>query len=141
MRLSLYDFRDLDLMLKIADEGDDEGWVETRQLASALGAGDDERIGGVSVRLAWMRRFGMLEFDPDKRMWRLSPGGERVAKARLKAAKASAIETIPDEALIDVMAHVTTRYRLGDPVMATMLRREFKFGTDPHSRIYGDGRR
>lgn len=136
MRLSLYDFRDLDLLLKIADEGDNDGWVETRALAAALGAGEDEKIGGVGIRLSWMRRFGMLEFDDEKRMWRLSPGGERVTRARLRAAKAKTIDLIPDEQLVDVMAHVTSRYRLGDPVMATMLRREFQFGTSPHSRVW-----
>jgi hypothetical protein len=128
------------LLLKIADEGDNEGWVETRQLASALGAPDEEKINGVGVRLGWMRRFGMLEHDDKTKMWRLSPGGDRVTQARLKAAKARTIEAVPDEALIDVMAHVTTRYRLGDPILATMLRREFQFGTDPRSRAYGNGR-
>ena len=37
---SLYDFRDLDLMHRLADEGDDEGWIETEHLARALGLGD-----------------------------------------------------------------------------------------------------
>lgn len=136
MKLSLYDYRDLDLLLKIADEGDEEGWVETRALAAALGADEDEKINGVGGRLSWMRRYGMLDFDPAKKIWRLSNGGERVIKSRLKAAKAKSIETIPDEALVDVMAHVTSRYRLGDPIMATMLRREFQFGTSPKSRVW-----
>jgi hypothetical protein len=34
------------------------------------------------------------------------------------------------------MAHVTTRYRLGDPLMATMLRREFAYGTSPRSTVW-----
>lgn len=136
MRLSLYDYRDLDLMLKIADEGDDEGWVATRALATALGAEEEEKVHGVGIRLAWMRRYGMLDFDEKKHLWRLSTGGERVTQARLRAAKATAIMAVPDESLVDVMAHVTTRYRLGDPLMATMLRREFLFGTSPRSRVW-----
>jgi hypothetical protein len=136
MRLSLYDFRDLDLMLKLVDEGDDEGWVETRALAAALGAEEDEKVHGVGVRLAWMRRYGMLEYDDKRHVWRLSPGGERVTKARLRAAASKQIDAVPDESLVDVMAHVTTRYRLGDPMMATMLRREFLFGTSSRSSVW-----
>jgi hypothetical protein len=135
MPFSLYDFRDLDLMLKIADEGDNEGWVETRELARALGVAEEDSSSGVAIRLSWMRRYGMLEFDEEHRCWRLSVGGERVVNAKLRAAKAKAIDAIPDEQLVDVMAHVTTRYRLGDPVMATMLRREFAYGTAPQSHV------
>jgi len=136
MPFSLYDFRDLDLMLKIADEADDEGWVETRALAEALGVEEGEKVHGVGVRLGWMRKFGMLERDDERQLWRLSAGGDRVTRARLRAAATKQIESVPDEALVDVMAHVTARYRLGDPVMATMLRREFRFGTDPRSRVW-----
>jgi hypothetical protein len=76
-----------------------------------------------------MRRFGMLDFDPQTRGWRLTRGGERVVEARLRAAAARTIDAVPDEQMVDVMSHVTARYRLGDPMMAAMLRREFVFGT------------
>ncbi len=132
--LTLYDFRDIDLMLKLEQVGDDEGWASTQELAEALGMGEDARA--VGMRSAWMRRYGVFDFDEQKRMWRLSSGGQRVAAAKLRAATASSIEKIPDEAMVDVMAHVTTRYRLGDPLMATMLRREFLFGTSRNSRIW-----
>jgi len=136
MRASLYDFKDSDLMMKIVDEGDDEGWVETRALAAALGAEENEKVGALGVRLTWMRRFGMMEFDEKKRLWRLSESGDRITRAKLKAATEKTIEAVPDEALVDVMAHVTARYRLGDPVVAAMLRREFRHGTDPRSRVW-----
>ena len=125
---TLYDFRDLDLMLKLVAEGDDEGWLDTENLARSLGFEEPLKI---SSRLSWMRRYGMLDFDERRRMWRLSPAGERVSKARLKAAQVNAIERLPDEAMVDVMASVTTRYRLGEPVLAHMLRREFLYGTSP----------
>jgi len=31
--------------------------------------------------------------------------------------------------MVEVMAHVAKRYRFGDPIIATMLRREFAYGT------------
>ena len=124
---TLYDFRDLDLMLKIEAEGNDEGWLEAADLASSMGFG--EEVQPISMRLAWMRRYGMLDYDPEKRMWRLSSGGQRVSRARLRAREASVIEAMPDEAMVEVMANVTTRYWRGDPMTAAMLRREFLYGT------------
>ena len=126
---TLYDFRDLDLLLKIEDEGDNDGWVETEHLAGSLGFGDELRP--VGIRLGWMRRFGMLEHDERDRRWRLTDGAGRVIDARLRAAQARSIENLPDESMIEVMAAVTTRYHLGSPMLATMLRREFLFGTKP----------
>jgi hypothetical protein len=137
-RLSLYDFRDIDLMLKLEEQGDGEGWVSSSALAGSLGMSDD--IQSVAQRCSWMRRFGFFEFDDEKKMWRLSSGGRRVADAKLKAATATSIDKVPDEAMVDVMAHVTTRFRLGDPMLANMLRREFDFGTNPRSTIW-NGRR
>ena len=124
---TVYDFRDLDLMLKLDAESDDEGWVEASHLARSTGFGDDTMP--VSRRLSWMRRYGMLEYDEQKKMWRLSPGGKRVSEARLRAAQARVIEELPDEAFVEVMASITTRYWRGDPMNAAMLRREFAYGT------------
>lgn len=124
---TLYDYRDLDLMLKIETERDDEGWVEAVHLASSLGFGDN--AGPVSRRLSWMKRYGMLEYDEQKALWRLSPGGRRVTEARLRSAAARQIEALPDESFIEVMASITTRYWHGDPMTAHMLRREFLYGT------------
>lgn len=126
---TLYDFRDLDLMLKIRAEGNDEGWIESAELAEALGFGEDRLP--IAQRLSWMRRFGMMEYDDQRKLWRLSEGGERVTSARLRAAQSSSIEKLPDEQMIDVMAKVTQRYHHGSPMLASMLRREFLFGTKP----------
>ena len=54
MGFSLYDFRDLDLMLQLQQIGDNDGWASTKELGEALGAGDDVR--GVGSRASWMKR-------------------------------------------------------------------------------------
>jgi hypothetical protein len=126
---TLYDFRDLDLMLKLKAEGNSEGWVETEAMAEALGFGEDRLP--IAQRLSWMRRYGMVEFDDQRRLWRLSEGGERVTQARLRAARSRAIEALEDEVMVEVMAKVTQRYLHGSPMLATMLRREFLYGTRP----------
>ena len=78
-----------------------------------------------------MRRYGMLEFDERRKMWRLTPAAERVTEARLRAAASTQIEELPDEVMVEVMSKVTQRYMHGSPLVATMLRREFQYGTQP----------
>jgi hypothetical protein len=120
----VYDIRDLDLMLRVADLTS----VTAKDLVKEFGANED---GGqhIASRLAWMRRFGMLSLNEKSREWSLSEGGQRVTKAQMKAVAKSRIESIPDEEMIEVMAHVTSRVRLGDPMTAAMLRREFQYGS------------
>lgn len=125
--LTLYDFRDLDLMLKIEAERDEDGWVEATHIARAIGFEED--VMPVSARFNWMKRYGMLEYDSARKLWRLTAGGHRVTEAKLKASQAKTIEALPDEAMVEVMANVTTRYWRGDPMTAALLRREFLFGT------------
>jgi hypothetical protein len=127
---TLYDFRDVELLLKIDDEADNEGWIETEALARALGFDEDE-FRNVGTRLGWMRRYGMIERDAQTGVWRVSNGGKRVVEAKLRAATKRELEAIDDEALIDAMTSVLHRYRFADAMTATILRREFAYGTQP----------
>lgn len=128
---TLYDFRDMDLLLRLAQEGDHDGYAETEWMAHALGFKNSHGNRAMGMRLAWMKKYGMVEYNGEKKMWRLSPAGVRVTTAHLKAAQERTIKAVPDESLVDVMSHVTSRYMLGDPVIAHLLRREFLFGTKP----------
>lgn len=126
---SLYEFRDLDLLHKLLDEGDNQGWVETAHLARALGL-TDEGVQSVAVRLSWMVRYRILERNPDQSgVWRVAPAGLRIVRARVKAATERDLDQMPAEQMVEVMAHVAGRYFQADPVTATMLRREFMYGT------------
>jgi hypothetical protein len=124
---TLYDFRDIDIMLRIADEAEQR--IESAELADAIGLGENGGTRAVGVRLAWMKRYGFVQYDEKEHRWALSAAGHRITAAHLKAAQLRALESVPDEAMVDVMAHVTSRYRHGDAVMAQLLRREFLFGT------------
>ena len=128
---SVYEFRDLDLMLALARVADNDGWAETQLVAEHVGLGENGGTRAMGQRLAWMRKFGMVERNPELHVWRLTRGGERVTESHLQAAQKRAIEAVPDDALVDVMAHVTSRYMHGDPLVANLLRREFQFGTRP----------
>jgi len=133
-RMTMYAIRDLDVMLRMRDEANDRGEVTAAELADALGLSDEVR--NVAIRLAWMKRYGMTTYSDERQAWALAPGGQRVIAAKAKAALSERIDNVPDDQLIDVMAHVTTRYRYGDPVIATMLRREFAYGTSPSSAVW-----
>jgi hypothetical protein len=119
---SIREFRDLDLLLKLRETGP----IQSKELAAALGA--DEFGSIIGRRLGWMRHYGMMDRS-DGGLWSLSDGGRRVASARTKAAIVNELAALPEEQLIEVMAAVTARWRTGDPMISTMLRREFIFGT------------
>lgn len=127
MGASLYEFRDLDLMLAIQEANGGSG-ISAMELSETIGLGE-EGSRAAAIRLAWMRRFGMVHYDEKTHLWLLSRGGERVTEAKLKGAASRAIDAVPEEALVDVMAHVTSRWRHGDPMVAQLLRREFLYGT------------
>lgn len=102
--------------------------MTSMELAEAVGLnGDGTRSMG--IRLSWMQRYGFVVRDEKELTWALSPAGERVTEAHLSAAKRKALQDVPDEALVEVMAHVANRYRVGDPLIAKMLSREFLYGT------------
>jgi hypothetical protein len=136
-RCNLYEVRDLELMMKVAEEGGASG-VTLAELSESFGLKEDEARSLV-MRCAWMKKYGIFSYDQPTKMWTLSQGGERVVAAKIKATAAKAIDTVPDDSMVDVMAHVTSRYRLGDPMLAIMLRREFMFGTSPKSTIWQGG--
>jgi hypothetical protein len=126
-RATVYDFRDIDLMMRIADETEQR--ISAVEMAEAIGLGENGGARALGRRLAWMKRYGFVVYDENKHDWALSRSGERITEAHLRAAQTRALEAIPDESMVEVMSHVTARYRLGDPVIAALLRREFLFGT------------
>ena len=128
---TLYDFRDMDLMFKLAEEVNGSRGILATDLAELLGFEDAKAIG---MRLAWMRRYGMLAYNENERLWNLSTGGRRVIDSRLKARELKVVDELPDEAMVEVMAHVTSRYHHGKGMIGNLLRREFLFGTQQGRR-------
>lgn len=124
---TVYDFRDFDIMAHIHEHAN--GGMTSHELADALGFDAEEGGRPVGIRLAWMRRYGMVAFDDDNRTWQLSRGGKRVVGAHLRAPELRVVDSMPDEAMVEVMAHVTSRFQRGDAMLHAMLRREFMYGT------------
>ena len=132
MSYRLTDFRDTDIMLKLSELGS----ISAVDLQAELGAAKDDKATPIGRRLGWMRRYGMVDLDPKGRTWSLTQGGARVMESRRVSAAKKAIDALPQEELIEVMAHITSVYRLGDPMLAAMLRREFQYGTRPGSAAW-----
>lgn len=133
--LRITDYRDTDLLARVAEAGADG--VSSADLAALIGWEDDlDGHRSVGARFARMRQYGMLAFDEKRRLWTVTEGAERVLRSQELSATQTVIERVPDEEMVSIMAHVTTRYRLGDPLIATMLRREFQYGTSPKSRVW-----
>ena len=132
MSFRITDFRDTDIMARLLELGS----LPAPDLAKEMGANGDKQGHMIGSRLAWMKRYGMVVLDQKDRTWPLSEGGARVLESRRKAAAIKAIEALPREELIEVMSHITSVYRLGDPLLAAMLRREFQYGTAPQSRAW-----
>jgi hypothetical protein len=124
---SLYDFRDRDIMFRL-DEATTNGGAPTTELAEMLGFEEGD-VRPVGIRLAWMRRYGMVVFDEKERLWSLSPSGQRIISAHLRAPQLRVVEELPDESMVEIMALVTSRYQRGEAMLAHMLRREFLYGT------------
>jgi hypothetical protein len=127
-KASLYDFRDADIMHRLAEASNDRG-VSSQEVAELLGFEAESGGRTVATRLAWMRRYGMVAFNQEERLWSLSPSGERVIAAQLKAPELRVVERMPDEKMIEVMALVTSRFQRGEAMLGHMLRREFLYGT------------
>jgi hypothetical protein len=126
---TLYDFRDTDIMLRLSEMTNGVG-VTSQDLADALGfEAEGEGTRAVGIRLAWMKRYGMVAYDDRDHTWKLSRGGTRVADAHLKAPELRVVEHMPDEKMVEVMALVTSRFQRGETMLGHMLRREFMYGT------------
>ena len=135
MGLSIYEWRDTDLLRKLIQEG---GYATTLELAEALAMDDVSGHRSVGSRFARMRSFGIVSFDDKTRVWSITDASERIMEAQARAAVQRKIAAIPDEAMVEVMADAMTRRRLGDPVLADMLRREAQYGMGELKRIrYG----
>jgi len=131
-RLTLYEFRDSDLLAKLAREG---GRATSHEFAEVLGMRED--VQSVAIRSSWLREYGALVFDKETREWSLSDMGERVVEANSRASRlAVEIAKLPEAELIQLMAEVTARYRAGDVTTARLVKREFVYGTTEGSAAY-----
>jgi hypothetical protein len=125
---SLAEFRDTEILHRLAESANGHG-VTSIELADLLGFAPEEGASNVGVRLAWMKSWGMVAFDKKDRTWALTRGADRVIEAQRRAPELVVVDELPDELMVEAMAHVTSRFQRGDTMLGHMLRREFQYGT------------
>jgi hypothetical protein len=133
--LTVFDYKDTDLMALVESAG--ESGITAADLAAEMSYNGNDAHRAIGMRFAWMKKYGMLNYDEKGHLWTLTDGGARVMESHRVAAFTKVLKAIPEEAVIEHMAHITSVYRLGDPMIAAMLRREFQYGTNPRSRVWG----
>jgi len=132
MGASLGDFRDVDLMHKLALEGGADG-LTSKELALTLGMSGDHATQEIAHRASWMRRYGFFDWDEKRRLWTLSASGDRVVEAQTLAAAQD--PNMPEREVVVVASQIASHLRIADETTANLIRREVRWGSltrEPH---------
>lgn len=80
--LSLFGMSDTELLARVDDLADENGWTSTLEVRVAIGEHPEEadvsHRSGVGPRLSWMKRYGWLEQGEDHSQWRLTAMGHAI---------------------------------------------------------------
>jgi len=136
-RFDLAHFNDAELLSKLVAEGGADG-LTAREFALSLGFKEDDSY-GIAARATAMRDLGgVVEYDPERKLWRPSDSGYRLDEANSSSVTLEEIATWPMERMTDVLRQVTARYRADASAYdAWLMRREFGYGTTVGSAAWG----
>lgn len=135
--LRMTDMSDREVLGLVEDQADEDGWTEAAAVATALwpriynGSANAESqvkaARAVASRLAWMRRYGIVDREEKSRRWALTREGEHLLNGKLSGAQASAIKSLKGSTLVLAIHEVTERP--ADEMLATLMRRAWRYGT------------
>jgi hypothetical protein len=130
-RVRLQDVRDRELLAAIADLVGESGWVTSAQVAEAYGIQHARATQCAAARLAWMRRWGLLEKSTDG--WRLTPGGERLRNGTIDQALEEQLKDLPEPEMVEMIGALARRRYAGSREAAIVGAREWRYwyGRDP----------
>jgi len=128
--LKLADFLDEEFLALVRDLADYEGWVSSQTIADAIPI----EVRNVGSRLAWMKRYGVVERDtrPGSRTrndWRLTEAGEALVNARFSKSQATTLSKISDDQLWGLSQELSSRYETVGNAAANLIRRRFTAST------------
>jgi hypothetical protein len=140
------DLTDREMLHNIASCITRDGYTTSADIADMMGiVGDRARspAGRVSVRLAWMRRNGLIErLDPKlfgrkskERLWAITPFGDQIMQGRLTKAVEAVIDRNDPGSSVLMMRELTRRaYVEASRELATAVRREYLHGIARRTR-------
>lgn len=136
-------------LLGIVEDVAADGWAETAAVAARIfptemsGGEDSERarhaMRCVAVRLAWMRRFGVVDKHPERlRTWGLTAEGVDFRRGAISKSLQQRLAGVGDNQVLALAAEVSRLYRQLDAPAAKLMSREWRYGT--HPRRWEEGR-
>ena len=142
-QLRLFDLSDRELISIVDDVRGEDGWSARTDVAAAIfpfvrSAPETDRAKHaercVAIRLGWMRRFGVLERNPDDgstlSRWRLTEDGRALRMGTLTRGLATTLHGLNEFALMAAMGALSERYLEAGDVPANMMRREWLYGAN-----------
>lgn len=135
-QVRISDFSDRELLAMILDL-DASGEVNSHELAvriygwSEIAREDAKKVShGVrccGARLAWMKRYGLVERGEKKGEWTISHMGRQLTERQLPADVRVTISRTPDERSLSLANIVGERMVAAGTVAGTAMRRELQF--------------
>lgn len=127
--MKLDDVSDREVLALLRDVADADGMVTTLDMATAMDLGTKHPLSNVGVRLAYLRRIGMLERDPDNKKWYLTSIGQQYVAGRLSATQQRALESLRTEgAAWAATESLSALLKEAGDAQATMMRRQWQHG-------------
>ena len=126
--LTIWGISDTELLGIVDDLADENGWTSNVDVRLQLGENIDEiRYSGVGSRLAWMRRYGWLEKNPEDGRQRLTAMGHALLdKPELGKAVESALGKLNAAQRLRLTREIAEAGQRGPGEIQAALRREWQ---------------
>lgn len=141
MSLKLEDFSDPELLYALEDYADSDGLVSTHGLVEGLGLVANPNlkhpVSSVAIRLAWLKRYGIVRRDQESGRWGLTEIGQRVMHGRLSAAQKRLVEGLDGDDLLSIVQALGGRVVGASAESAKMAEREWRYSLAQRKRRDG----
>ena len=127
MSLKLTEFEDIELMFVVADSADPETGVASSQaIADNLGIKDKDPTRNVGARLAWLRRYGVV--DKNTKGWYVNETGEQLMRGELTAAQKQAFAQLSQPRTLAAARRLSQVLQEAGPEAAALMHRQWRYG-------------
>lgn len=133
MSLTLEDFSDRELLFALEEHSDADGFVSSKGLAEGMGLKEGMHR-NIAIRLAWLKRYGVVYREDESGRWGLTTAGERIMHGSLRAAERRALDALDEGRLYAAMEVLTTSYVDAHNEAATMAARHWRYAMAQRKR-------